>query len=90
MDNSDDLFAKSADSTQKLTDSIKKFAYAFKSLTPAAKTAFQRQIANQMKNMDDRTKKLYETLIEATEKGLDTDKTISEMEKTDKSARMGI
>ena len=74
----------------KLKESIKKFAQAYKALTPQAKTAFQVQLSSQMNNMDARTKKLYESLVEATKKGLEIDKTIEEMEEADRKARGGL
>ena len=78
------------DPDTKLKESIKKFAQAYKALTPQAKTAFQGQLSTQMNNMDARTKKLYESLVDATKKGLDIEKTIGEMEEADRKARGGL
>ncbi len=78
------------DPDAKLKESIKKFAQAYKALTPQAKTAFQGQLNAQMGGMDARTKKLYESLVDATKKGLDIDKTIEEMEEADRKARGGL
>ena len=82
---------KNVDSAdKKLKDSIKKFALAYKALAPQAKTAFQSQLNAQMNEMDPRTKKLYESLIEATKKGMDIEKTIVEMEEVDRKSRGGL
>jgi len=87
----EDLFKKTdEDSNKKLEESIAKFSTAFKALSPAAKVAFQNQITAQMRKMDDRTKKLYETLIKSAQDGFDTKKTIGEMEKTDRQTKGGI
>ncbi|MEK7375677.1 MAG: hypothetical protein AABZ57_00720 [Candidatus Margulisiibacteriota bacterium] len=77
-------------SDKKLKDSIKKFALAYKALTPRAKTAFQNQLNSQLNEMDARTKKLYESLIEAAKKGMDIEKTIEEMEEVDRKSRGGL
>lgn len=81
---------KSEDPTAKLIESIKKFASSYKSLTPQGKIAFQNQITVQMRTMDDRTKRLYQALIDATKNGLGIEKTIQEMERTDKLYKSGM
>lgn len=78
------------DPNVKLIESIKKFSSAYGALTPEGKNAFQNQINAQLKKMDDRTKKLYMALIDATKEGLDINKTIATMEKADRQAKAGI
>lgn len=78
------------DPSVKLLDSIKKFAASYKALTPQGKIAFQNQIMLQMKSMDERTKKLYQALIDATKNDLSVDKTIQEMERADKLYKSGM
>ncbi len=73
-----------SDSGSRLQDSIKKFHASYTALTAAGKTAFATQIKNQLKTMDDRTRRLYEALIASTKKGLSIDQVIEEMEKADK------
>jgi uncharacterized membrane protein YebE (DUF533 family) len=75
---------------EKLVDSIKKFASSYKSLTPQGKIAFQNQINIQMKTMDERTKKLYLALIDATKSDLNVEKTVQEMERADKLYKSGM
>ncbi len=73
-----------------LRESIKRFSDSYKGLSPAGKAAFQKQLENQLKKEDERTKKLYEALIEATKNESGIEKTILAMEKADKQARHGI
>jgi hypothetical protein len=84
------MVEKESGADTKLKDSIKRFALAYKALAPQAKTAFQSQLNAQMKNMDPRTKRLYESLIEATKQGRDIEKTIEEMEEADRKSRGGL
>ena len=81
---------QNVNSNNKLIESIKKFVASYKALSPAGKNAFQNQINGQIKNMDTRTKKLYETLIAATKDDLSTEKIIKEMERADKESKHGI
>jgi len=81
---------KKADPFDKLKQSIKKFSDSYKTLTPAGKTTFQKQLNSQIKTCDDRTKKLYEALVEATQNEANVDKIIQAMEKADKQARHGV
>ena len=78
------------DPYEKLKASIKKFSESYRTLTQAGKTAFQKQLNTQIRTADDRTKKLYEALIEATKNELNIDRTIQEMEKADKQAKHGV
>ncbi len=73
-----------------LRESIKKFSESYRNLSPAGKTAFQKQLEVQLKKEDDRTKKLYEALIEATKNDAGIEKTIQAMEKADRQAKHGI
>jgi|GEM_PF-965603 len=77
-------------SAEKLGESIKKFVTSYRALTPQGKTAFQNQINNQMKTMDERTKKLYRALIDATNNDLSLEKTIQEMERADRLYKSGM
>ena len=86
MENTNDINA----ANERLVESIKKFSASYNALNQAGKTAFQNQINAQCKKMDERTKKLYEALIEATKEGKNIEKTITAMEKADKQARHGI
>lgn len=86
MDNPKDI----NDANERLIESIKKFASSYNALSPAGKTSFQNQINAQARKMDDRTKKLYEALVEATKEGRNVDKTIQAMEKADKQLKYGI
>jgi len=81
---------KKADPLDKLKQSIKKFSDSYKTLTPAGKASFQKQLNSQIKTCDDRTKKLYEALVEATQNEANIEKIIQAMEKADKQARHGI
>lgn len=78
------------EANEKLIESIKKFSSAYNVLTPEGKNAFQNQITAQMRKMDDRTRKLYSALIDATKEGLDINKTIASMEKADRELKAGI
>jgi hypothetical protein len=73
-----------------LKESIKKFADSYKNLSPAGKAAFQKQLEMQLKKEDERTKKLYESLIEATKNEAGIEKTIQAMEKADRQAKHGV
>ncbi|MFA5103822.1 MAG: hypothetical protein WC527_01410 [Candidatus Margulisiibacteriota bacterium] len=73
-----------------LKESIKKFSESYKGLSPAGKAAFQKQLEMQLRKEDDRTKKLYEALIEATKNEAGIEKTIQTMEKADRLAKHGI
>ncbi|MCX5749661.1 MAG: hypothetical protein NTZ10_05410 [Candidatus Saganbacteria bacterium] len=78
------------DPNTKLVESIKKFAASYRVLTPQGKTAFQNQINIQMKTMDERTRKLYQALIDSTKNDLNVDKTVQEMERADKRYKSGM
>ena len=73
-----------------LRESIKKFSDSYKGLSPTGKVAFQKQLEMQLKKEDDRTKKLYAALIEATTTEAGIEKTILAMEKADRQAKHGI
>ena len=75
---------------EKLVESIKRFTAAYKALNAPGKVAFQNQIIAQMKNMDERTKALYQALLEATKNEYNIEKTIKEMEHADKVSKAGI
>ncbi len=76
--------------TKVLEESIKKFAESYQKLSPTGKINFQKQIEMQIKKEDERTKKLYEALLEATKKNLSVEKTIEEMKKADRQAKYGV
>ena len=78
------------DPYEKLKQSIKKFSESYRSLAPAGKVAFQKQLNVQIRTSDDRTKKLYEALIEATKNESSIEKTIQTMENADKQAKHGV
>ena len=66
---------------ERLEDIIGRFLEVYKILSPEARITFEIEIAKKTKDMDERTRKLYEALIKAAKNGLNTEETISEMRK---------
>lgn len=66
---------------ERLEDIIRRFLEVYKILSPEARITFEIEITKKTKDMDERTKKLYEALIKAAKNGLNTEETIFEMRK---------
>lgn len=57
------------------------FLEAYKILSPEARGTFEAEFTSKMKDMDERTKKLYMALIKAAKEEMNRDQTIEEMRK---------
>jgi len=67
---------------EKLEDSIKRFLDVYRILSPEARIAFEVEIEKKTRDDDDRTKKLYSSLIKAAKAGMNIEETIKEMKNT--------
>ena len=67
---------------ERLEDIIKRFLEVYKILSPEARITFDIEIARKTRDMDERTRKLYEALTKAAKDGLNISETISQMSKT--------
>lgn len=65
----------------KLKDDVRRFLEVYKVLLPEGKALFESKILASLKDMDERTKKLYAILLKASRCGLGVEETIQEMQK---------
>jgi hypothetical protein len=66
----------------KLLNDVKKFLEVYKVLSPEGKAQFEAQMAGSIKDQDDKTKKLYQSLLQAAKDGKSIEQAIEEMHKT--------
>ena len=66
---------------QNLIDLVKKYLEVYRILSPEARVTFEVEIVKKTRDMDERTRNLYGTLIKAAKDGLDTDEAIIRMKK---------
>ena len=67
----------------KLLYDIKKFLDVYSVLSPEAKAQFEAKLAGEIKNMDERTKKLYRNLLSAAKDGKGIEEAIAAMKGSD-------
>ncbi len=68
-----------AEQTEKFTQDVKKFLEVYKVLLPEGKALFESKILEANKNSDEKTKKLYQTLIDSARNDLSVEQTIAKM-----------
>ncbi|MFH1683785.1 MAG: hypothetical protein ABIA67_02750 [Candidatus Margulisiibacteriota bacterium] len=64
---------------QKLQQDVKKFLEVYKILSPEGKAQFEAQMAGEIKGLDEKTKKLYSSLLQSAKDGKDIAGAIQEM-----------
>jgi hypothetical protein len=69
------------DRAAKLEQDIKKFLEVYKILSPSLKAQFEAQMAGAIKDIDDKTKRLYRALLLAAQDGCDLNEAIERMKK---------
>lgn len=72
---------------EKLEKQIQKFLVIYKILVPEAKAQFEAQMNANLKNVDEKTKKLYAALLNAAKQGDNMDEAISAMHKANEEGR---
>ena len=70
------------DPQEKLRQDIRKFLEVYKVLSPEGKAQFEAQMAGEVKGQDEKTKKLYYSLLQSAKDGKDIEQAIQEMGKT--------
>ena len=70
-----------SDYLQKLQNDIQRFLEVYKVLSPEGKAQFEAQMAGAIKDQDERTKKLYYSLLESAKDGKGIEEAIQEMKK---------
>jgi flagellar hook-basal body complex protein FliE len=70
-----------AEPQEKLKQDVKKFLEVYKVLSPEGKAQFEAQLAGSIKDLDEKTKKLYQTLLKAAKDGLSVEDAIQQMKK---------
>ena len=65
--------------TSNLHKEIKKFLDVYSVLAPEAKAQFEAKLAGEIKNLDERTKKLYRNLLSAAKDGKGIEEAIEGM-----------
>lgn len=68
----------------KLETDIKRFLEVYKVLPPEGKAAFEAQMSAAVSKVDDKTKRLYQALLQSAKDGLSVDKAIQEMQRAPK------
>jgi len=68
-----------AEQTEKFTQDVKKFLEVYKVLLPEGKALFESKILETNKNADEKTKKLYQILIDSARNSLSVEQTIAKM-----------
>jgi len=66
---------------QKLQSDIKRFLEVYKVLSSEGKAQFESQMAGAIKNQDERTKNLYQSLLQAAKDGKGIEEAIQAMAK---------
>lgn len=66
---------------QRLLKDVKRFLEVYKVLSPDGKAQFEGQMAGSIKDQDEKTKKLYHTLLQAAKDGKGIEEAIQEMGK---------
>jgi len=66
---------------QKLLSDVKRFLEVYKVLSPEGKAQFEAQMAGSIKDQDEKTKKLYQALLQAAKDGKSIEEAIEEMHK---------
>ena len=69
-----------AELTEKLTQDVKKFLEVYKVLLPEGKALFESKILETNKKADEKTKKLYQILIDSARHSLSVEQTIEKMQ----------
>lgn len=67
------------DSQEKLRQDVKHFLEVYQVLSPDGKAQFEAQMAGSTKNVDEKTKKLYSTLLQAAKDGKNIEEAIQAM-----------
>ena len=67
----------------KLQSDIKKFLDVYSVLSAEAKAQFEAKLAGEIKNQDERTKKLYRSLLSAAKEGKGIEEAIAAMKGSD-------
>ena len=62
-----------------LNDQVRRFLEVYKVLPPDARVSFEIEIAKKKGSMDERTKRLYDALIQAARDGMNFEQAISKM-----------
>lgn len=70
------------DKAAKLEQDVKKFLEVYKILSSSGKAQFEAQMAGSIKDIDERTRKLYSALLTAAKDGCDINESIDRMKKT--------
>ena len=70
------------DPQEKLQQDIKRFLEVYQVLSPEGKAQFEAQMAGEVKGQDEKTKKLYYSLLQSAKDGRDIEQAIQEMGKT--------
>lgn len=68
-----------AEAIKKLQNDIKKFLEVYKFLSVEGKAQFEAQMAGQIKDLDEKTKNLYQALLQAAKDGSTIDEAINKM-----------
>ena len=66
----------------KLQADINKFLEVYKILSPEGKAQFEAQLAAAVQRVDEKTRKLYYTLLESAKNGQDVEQALERMRKT--------
>ena len=66
---------------QRLYNDVKKFLEVYQVLSPEGKAQFEAQMAGAIKDLDEKTKKLYQALLQAAKDGKGIEEAIKAMEK---------
>ena len=67
---------------EKMERSVNVFLEVYRILSPEGRAQFEAEINAKLKELDEKTRKLYLALIKAAKDGLSTDEAIEEMKKT--------
>ncbi len=67
---------------QRLLKDVRHFLEVYKVLSPDGKAQFEAQMAGSIKGQDEKSKKLFHTLLQAAKDGKDVEAAIQEMNKT--------
>ncbi|KPJ67113.1 hypothetical protein AMJ44_07405 [candidate division WOR-1 bacterium DG_54_3] len=73
------------DAIIKLQEDIKRFLEVYQVLSPEGKAQFEAQMAGAIKDRDEKTKKLYQALLQAAKDGREIEEAIEEMKKASSS-----
>lgn len=69
------------DAAVKLEQDVKKFLEVYKILSSSGKAQFEAQMAGSIKDIDDKTRKLYRALLTAAKDGCDINEAVDRMKK---------